>query len=181
MPAVPAPAVAPFGGRRGQLEGARAAGCAVALRRRRGGDGGGSGQAGWRGAVSRRAARGPAGAGAALPPPGTSEEAAAESWSPAPAGAHCERPGSPAETRPAGALFRGWRCGRRCGPLGARRAALHPGAWFWLCVASAPTSYPSVTVCGKVARHRDLGGEGLATGQTDSFDCSHPGVPRLPG
>lgn len=23
--------------------------------------------------------------------------------------------------------------------------------------------------------------EGLATAQTDSFDCSHPGVPRLPG
>lgn len=175
MPAVPAPAVAPFWGRRGQLESARGAGDAVALRWRRGGDGGG-GRAGWRGAVSRRRGARRARARRSLLPRGTSEEVAAEGQSPARAGARGERPCSPAGRRPAGALFRGWRCGRRCGPLGARspccaapgRPAPPPPAPAQRCEVKSPAARTSVE-------------EGLATGQTDSFDCSHPGIPRLPG
>lgn len=110
---------------------------------------------GWLAWGRQSAARGPAGAGAALPPPGASEEAAAEDRSPARAGARVS--GRAAQ----------WGGGRRalCSGAGgvaggvarsalARPAALHPGARRWLCVASAPTSRPSVTVCGEVARHR---------------------------
>lgn len=131
------------------------------------------------------AARGPAGAGEALPPPRASEEAVAEGGSPARAGARGEPPGSPAVRRPPGRFvpFRGWRCGRRCGPFRARPAALrctrlHPGGGgLRLCVASVPTTRSGVTVCsGEVARHSDPSREGLAGAQTDSFDCNHPGV-----
>lgn len=61
---------------------------------------------GWLARSRQSAARGPAGAGEALPPPGASEEAVAEGGSPAPAGARGEPPGSPAVKRPPGALFR---------------------------------------------------------------------------
>lgn len=61
---------------------------------------------GWLARSRQSAARGPAGAGAALPPPGASEEAVAEGGSPAPAGARGEPPASPAMRRPRGALFR---------------------------------------------------------------------------
>lgn len=50
----------------------------------------------WLARSRQSAARGPAGAGEALPPPRASEEAVAEGGNPAPAGARREPPGSPA-------------------------------------------------------------------------------------
>lgn len=128
----------PFGGRRSHSEGAGPAGCAVSLRRQRGGDGGGGGRVGWLARSRQSAARGPA--GAALPPPGASEEAVAEGGSPAPAGARCEPPGSPAGRRPPGALFRsgagGVAGGVACSTLAGLRYAA-PG-----CTRAAGSTVP---------------------------------------
>lgn len=142
---------------------------------------------GWLARSRKSAARGPA--GAALPPPGASEEAAAEGGSPVPAGARGEPPGSPAGRRRPGALFRSGAggvaggvarsalAGLRCAAPGCTRAAGSGCAW-----PLSPTTGSGVTVCsGEVARHSNPSGEGLAAAQADSFDCSHPGVPRLPG
>lgn len=62
-----------------------------------------------------------------------------------------------------------------------RCTGLHSGGGgLRLCVASVPTTRSGVTVCnGEVARYSDPSGEGLAAAQTDSFDCTHLGVPRL--
>lgn len=180
VPAVPVPTVVPFGGHRSHsgrrprrgVYGRFKASAGRGRRRR----------PGWLARSRQSAARGPA--GAALLPPGASERSRRR-WPRAGA-----QPGrEPCGEEAAGRFvpFRGWRCGRRCGPFPARRAALrcarlHPGSGLRLCVASVPTTGSGVTVCsGEVTRHSDPSGAGLAAAQTDSFDCSHPGVPELPG
>lgn len=144
-----------LGGRRSHSESARGARCAVALRRQWGGDGGG-GPAGWRGAVSRQRGARRARARRSLLP-----VRARRRWPRVGTQPRRER----AESHPAALRFvpfRGWRCGRRCGPFRAGPAALrctrlHPGGGgLRLCVASVPTTRSGVTVCsGEVARHSD--------------------------
>lgn len=100
----------------------------------------------------------------------------AEGRSPAEAGARGEPPGSPAGRRPAGALFRGWRCGWRCGRVRALPAAVQLGTRLRLCVASVST-----TVCsGEVSRYQDLSGEGLSAAQTPLTVVTPPFL-RCPG
>lgn len=119
---------------------------------------------GWLARSRQSAARGPA--GAALPPPGASEEAVAQGGSPAPAGARGEPPGNPEGRRPPGALFRSGAggvagsafAGLRCAAPGCTRAAGSGCAW-----PLPPTTGSGLTVCsGEVAHHSDPSGKGLA-------------------